>query len=88
MMELVGVGISPGPFHWRPEISTSMGKETEQVRLTVVPDMMREGEEDVREMLTGATQRIHTSVKKNSYSALHNIPSIETADTLLVILHV
>ena len=57
MMELAGVGIVPGPSHWRPEISTSTGRETEQLRVTVVLDMTGEGREDVREMLAGATQR-------------------------------
>ena len=57
MMELAGDGIVPGPSHWRPVSSTSTGRETKQVRVTVVPDMTGEGGEDVREMLASATQR-------------------------------
>ena len=57
MMELAGDGIVPGPSHRRPVSSTSTGRETEQVRVTVVPDMTGEGGEDVREMLASATQR-------------------------------
>ena len=57
MMELVGVGISPGPSHWRPEISISTGRETEQVRLTVISDTTGEGGEDAMEKLAGATHK-------------------------------
>ena len=56
VMELSGIGVTPGPFHSMPEASvTSMGREMEQVRETVAPAIMGEGGEDVSEMGTGTT---------------------------------
>ena len=56
MIELTGVGVTPGPFHCMPEASvTSMGREMEQVRETVAPDIMGEGGEVVSEMVAGTT---------------------------------
>ena len=58
MIELTGVGVPPGPFHSMPEPSvTSMGRETEQVRETVAPDIMGEGGEDVSKMVAGTTHK-------------------------------
>ena len=56
MIELTGVGVAPGPFHCMPEASvTSTGREMEQVRETVAPDIMGEGGEDVSKMVAGTT---------------------------------
>ena len=56
VIELTGVGVTAGPFHCMPEASgTSMGRETEQVRETVAPDIMGEGGEDVSEMVADTT---------------------------------
>ena len=54
VIELTGVGVTPGPFHRMPVASvTSMGREMEQVSETVAPDIMGEGGEDVSEMVAG-----------------------------------
>ena len=55
LLELSGVGISPGPFHWGSEVSViPAGKKTVHVKVTVAPIMMGEMGEDVREMVAGA----------------------------------
>ena len=36
-----------------------MGREMEQVRVTVAPDMMGEGGEDVREIFAGSVYKDH-----------------------------
>ena len=95
-MELVGVEISPGPFHWRSDRSTLTGRETEQVRWTIVPDMTGEGGEDVREMLADATHKERGFTVEPLYTYIQLLSSVipctvkfaETADTLLAILHV
>ena len=54
MVGLAGVGVTPGPSHWKTGVSvTPLGRVTEQVRVTVSPAMM-EGEEEVREMVAGS----------------------------------
>ena len=56
LIDLTGVGVTPGPFHCMPEASvTSTGREMEQVRETAAPDIMGEGGEDVSEMVAGTT---------------------------------
>ena len=55
MIELTGEGVTPGPFHSMPEASsTYTGREMEQVRETVAPDIMGEGGEDVSKMVAGS----------------------------------
>ena len=55
MIELTGIGVTSGPFQCKPEASvTSTGREMEQVRMTVAPDIMGEGGEDVSEMVAGS----------------------------------
>ena len=49
-----GVGVIPGPSHWKTGVSvTPLGREMEQVRVTVSPTMTV-GEEGVREMVAGS----------------------------------
>ena len=56
VIELTGVGVTPGPFHCMPEATvTSMGREMEQLREAVAPDIMGEGGEDVSKMVAGTT---------------------------------
>jgi hypothetical protein len=46
---------TPGPSHWRTgEPVTPLGRETEQVRVTVDPAMMGEGGEESRAMVAGS----------------------------------
>ena len=48
-----GVRVIPGPSHWKTGVSvTPLGREMEQVRVTVSPAMTA-GEEGVREMVAG-----------------------------------
>ena len=55
IIDLTGEGVTPGPFHCMPEASvTSMGREMEQVRETVAPDIIGEGGEDVSKMVAGS----------------------------------
>ena len=50
----------PGPSHWKSGVPvTPVGRVTEQVRVTVSPAMMEEGEE-VREMVAGSMEEIYT----------------------------
>ena len=43
-----------------PEVSgMAIGREMEQVRITVAPDMMGEGGEDVREIFAGSVYKDH-----------------------------
>ena len=60
-MELTGLGVTPGgPSHCRPEVSgMAIGREMEQVRITVAPDMMGEGGDDVREIFAGSACKDH-----------------------------
>ena len=45
MVGSAGVGVTPGPSHWKTGVPvTPLGRVTEQVRVTVSPAMM-EGEE-------------------------------------------
>jgi hypothetical protein len=56
VLELTGVGVTPGPFHCMPVASgTFMGREMEQVRETVAPDIIGDGGEDVSKMVAGTT---------------------------------
>ena len=49
-----GVGVTPGPSHWKTGVSvTPLGREREQVRVTVSP-AMTVGEEGDREMVAGS----------------------------------
>ena len=51
MVGSAGGGVTPGPSHWKSGVPiTPVGRVTEQVRVTVSPAMMGEGEE-VREMV-------------------------------------
>ena len=61
MMELTGLGVTPGgPSHCMPEVSgMAIGREMEQVRVTVAPDMMGEGGDDVREIFAGSVCKDH-----------------------------
>ena len=68
---VTGVRVTPGLFHSMPEASgTSMGREIEQVRETVAPDIMGVGGEDVSKMVAGT---IH--VKNEIYSNGNNLRS-------------
>ena len=59
-MELSGSGITSGPSHCMPEVSgMAIGREMEQVRITVAPDMMGEGGDDVREIFAGSVYKDH-----------------------------
>ena len=56
MVGSAGVGVTPGPFHWKTGVPvTPLGRVTEQVRVTVSPAMMV-GEEEVREMVAGSVE--------------------------------
>ena len=60
-MELTGLGVTPGgPSHCTPEVlGMAIGSEMEQVRITVAPDMMGEGGDDVREIFAGSVYKDH-----------------------------
>ena len=60
-MELTGLGVTPGgPSHCMPKVSgMAIGREMEQVRVTVAPDMMGEGGEDVSEIFAGSVYKDH-----------------------------
>ena len=50
----VGSSITPGPSHWKTGVPvTPLGREMEQVRVTVSP-AMTVGEEGVRDMVAGS----------------------------------
>ena len=54
MVGSAGVGVTPGPSHWKTGVPvTPLGRVTEQVRVTVSPAMMEE-EEEVREIVAGS----------------------------------
>ena len=54
MVGSAGVGVTPGPSHWKTAAPvTPLGRVTEQMRVTVSPAMM-EGEEEVMEMVAGS----------------------------------
>ena len=54
MVGTAGVGVTPGPSHWKTGAPvTPLGRVTEQTRVTVSPAMM-EGEEEVREIVAGS----------------------------------
>ena len=51
-----GVKATPGPSHWKTGVSvTPLGREMEQVRVTVSPTMVVV-EEEVREMVGGSVR--------------------------------
>ena len=55
MVGSAGVGVTPGPSHWKSGVPfTPIGRVTEQVRVTVSPAMMGEEGEEVREMVVGS----------------------------------
>ena len=58
-----GVGVTPpGPSHWKSGVSvTPLGRVTVQVRVTMSPAMIEEGEE-VREMMDDSEGDIRESV--------------------------
>ena len=54
MVGSAGVGVTPGPSHWKIGVPvTPLGRVIELVRVTVSPAMM-EGEEEVREIMAGS----------------------------------
>ena len=54
-----GVGVTPGPSHWKYGVPvTPVGRVTEQVRVTVPPAMMVEEGEEVREMVVGSVEEM------------------------------
>ena len=58
MVGAAGVGVTPGPVHWKfGVIVTPIGRVTEQVRVIVSPAMMVEEGEEVREMVAGSVER-------------------------------
>ena len=53
-LEVGSVGVTPDPSHWKTGVPvTPLGREMEQVRVTVSP-AMTVGEEGVREMVAGS----------------------------------
>ena len=58
MVGAAGVGVTPGPSHWKSGVSfTPAGRVMEQARVIVSPAMMVEEGEEVREMMTGSVGR-------------------------------
>ena len=54
MVGTAGVGVTPGPSHWKTGAPvTPLGRMTEQTRVTVSPALM-EGEEEVMEIVAGS----------------------------------
>ena len=52
MVGAAGVGVTPGPSHWKTGVPvTPAGRVTEQVRVSESPAMMGEEGEDEREMV-------------------------------------
>ena len=59
MVGSAGVGVTPGPSHWKSGVPvTPVGRVTEQVRVTVAPAMMVEEGEEVREMVAGSVEEV------------------------------
>ena len=55
MVGSAGVGVTPGPSHWKSGAPvTPVGRVTEQVRVTVSLAMMGEEGEEVREMVVSS----------------------------------
>ena len=55
MVGPAGVGVTPGPSHWKFGVPvTPVGKVTEQVTVTVSPAMMVEEGEEVKKMVAGS----------------------------------
>ena len=74
LLDLSGVGISPGPFHWGSEVSViPFGKETRHVKMTVAPLIIGEGREDDREIVAGADHE----KRENKAQALISMPTYE-----------
>ena len=63
VIESSGVGITlPGPSHWKTGVSvTPLGRVIVQVRVTMSPAMIEEGEE-AREMMAGSEGDIILSI--------------------------
>ena len=58
MVGSAGVGVTPGPSHWKTGVPvTPLGRVTEQVRVTVSPAMM-EGEEEAMVMVAVSGEEI------------------------------
>ena len=54
-----GVGVTPGPSHWKSGVPvTPVGRVTEQMRVTVSPTMIEEEGEEVREMVAGSVEEM------------------------------
>ena len=60
-MESSGVGVTPGPSHWKTGVPpvTPLGRAREQVRMTEFP-VMTVGEEGDREMVDGSVGDVST----------------------------
>ena len=55
MVGEAGVGVTPGPSHWKSGVPvTPAGRVTEQVRVRESPARMGEEGEEVREMVAGS----------------------------------
>ena len=55
MVGAAGVGVTPGPSHWKSGVPvTPTGRVTEQVRVTESPARMGEEREEEREMVAGS----------------------------------
>ena len=56
-MGSAGVGVTPGPSHWKSGVPvSSVGRVIEQVRVTLSPAMTEEEGEEVREMMIGSVE--------------------------------
>ena len=81
MVGSAGVGVTPGPSHWKTGVPvTPLGRVTEQVRVTVSPAIM-EGEEEVREMVAGSGE-IYC---KHIISCSHSIPIVISGAVVTVL---
>ena len=70
-MELTGLGVTPGGLsHCMPEVlEMAIGREMEQVRITVTPDMMGEGGDDVSEIFAGSVYKDHIIIIMRTLSS-------------------
>ena len=61
MVGSAGVGVTPGPSHWKSGVPvTPVCRVTEQVRVTVSPAMMEEEGEEVRERVAGTVKETNS----------------------------
>ena len=71
MVGSAGVGVTPGPSHWKFGVPvTPVGRVTEQVRVTVSPAMMGEEGEEVREMVVGSVVRDNNIRVRSAYTQM------------------